>query len=60
MALKHMKPMPVALTPEQRAWLKKEAERTGNSAAAIIRALIDQAMQREQQRERDQERSERR
>lgn len=38
------KPMPVALTKEQKEWLKAQSEKTGETMAAVVRSLIQKQM----------------
>jgi ribosome recycling factor len=37
----------MAVTQEQRAWLEKEAKRTGKSITEVVRSLIREAMEGE-------------
>lgn len=39
------KPMPIALTEQQKKWLKSESDKTGETMAAVVRKLIQTQME---------------
>ena len=38
---------PIRITVDQKAWLAKEKERTGNTYAAVVRNLIQEKLNKE-------------